>query len=165
MKKLAIGAALIGVLAVGCGGSSASAPGAPASTPTTAEQNRLARDQAHRKMVAAQPCAPASDVISSRMIYGARPTNLQAVKAITRVNRDGSPADVWFVAAELEGPGIEGPGDTAVWATSNLTNPGSYNAVDHLAQSFSTITHADEENWPVSDPFVARAKECVEEAS
>ena len=43
---------------------------------------------------------------------------------------------VWFLAAEIEGPGFEGPGDVAVWATAGGRWP--IEPVNHLARVFST---------------------------
>ncbi len=43
---------------------------------------------------------------------------------------------VWFLAAEIEGPGFEGLGDVAVWATAGDRQP--IEAVNHLARVFST---------------------------
>ena len=57
--------------------------------------------------------------------------NGQVVKS-----RDHS--DIYFVSAELEGPGLFDPGDVATWAT---TSPGGAQAifsVDELAKDYST---------------------------
>lgn len=57
--------------------------------------------------------------------------NGQVVKS-----RDHS--DIYFVSAELEGPGLFDPGDVATWAT---TSPGGAEAifsVDQLAKDYST---------------------------
>ena len=43
---------------------------------------------------------------------------------------------VWFLAAEIEGPGFEGLGDVAVWATAGDRQP--IEPVNHLARVFST---------------------------
>ena len=45
---------------------------------------------------------------------------------------------VWFVAADLQGPGLNGPADIGVWATNNQGATGSsYFAVDGVAKEFS----------------------------
>lgn len=43
---------------------------------------------------------------------------------------------VWFLAADIEGPGFEGPGHVAVWATT--ADRRRIEAVNHLARVFST---------------------------
>ncbi len=43
---------------------------------------------------------------------------------------------VWFLAAEIEGPGFEGLGDVAVWATAG--DHQRIEPVNHLARVFST---------------------------
>ena len=68
---------------------------------------------------------------------------------------------VWFLAAEIEGPGFEGPGDVAVWATAGDRRP--IEPVNHLARVFST--------WGSDVPYfsadheedaLAAAVDCVE---
>lgn len=56
----------------------------------------------------------------------------------------------WFIAAEIDGPGLEGKGDVGVWMSNSL-DPGSgvTMAVDAVAQEFS--------DWPDADKTDAGA--------
>jgi hypothetical protein len=84
--------------------------------------------------------------------------NGQVVKS-----RDHS--DVWFVSAELEGPGLFDPGDVATWAT---TSPGGAEAifsVDDLAKDNSTWRNGTEiAGLSLDDDGADESRECVTES-
>lgn len=53
---------------------------------------------------------------------------------------------VWFIAAEIDGPGIEDEGEVGIWATNadpDGSSLGTVFAVNGFAQEFST--------WPAGD--------------
>ena len=54
--------------------------------------------------------------------------------------RSQDQAGVYFVSAELEGPGLEGGDDVATWATDSLAVDGSVYSVNALA--------IEQSNWP-----------------
>ena len=49
----------------------------------------------------------------------------------------GAGERMWFLAADIEGPGFEGPGHVAVWATT--ADRRRIEPVNHLARVFSTL--------------------------
>ena len=51
--------------------------------------------------------------------------------------RSSSFEKVWFVAAEIDGPGMEKSGNVGVWVTNDLSANGVIGAVDGLAREFS----------------------------
>ena len=67
---------------------------------------------------------------------------------------------VWFVAAEIDGPGMEGAGDIGVWVTNDVNGGGTIGAVDGFAHQFS--------DWGVrsdvsrSDDGYSEARACLE---
>jgi len=46
---------------------------------------------------------------------------------------------VYFIAAEMDGPGFEGDGDIGLWSSNSLDN-GMIMSINHMAQEFS--------DWP-----------------
>ena len=51
--------------------------------------------------------------------------------------RSGDFEKVWFLAADLQGPGLESSQDIAVWATNDIVGLGSVFSVDEVAKEFS----------------------------
>jgi hypothetical protein len=72
-------------------------------------------------------------------------------------------ANVYFVSANIEGPGLEGTDDVATWATNKLTGGGLIFAVDPVAQEFSDWTHGDttDANLTMSDDGADLSQDCV----
>lgn len=68
---------------------------------------------------------------------------------------------VYFVAAEMSGPGLE-DGDVGVWATTNLET-GPILAVDGFARQFSVWPDSDQGQMDIgaADPGVGKAKDCL----
>jgi len=85
--------------------------------------------------------------------------NGQVVKS-----RDHS--DIYFVSAELDGPGLDDPGDVATWAT---TSPGGAEAifsVDDLAKDHSTWRDGTAiAGLSLDDDGADESRECVTESS
>jgi hypothetical protein len=71
------------------------------------------------------------DAISTGLVGG---TNLSAARMV----KDPERQNVWLIAAEINGPGIESAGDVGVWATNNPDDPGTIFAVDSFAGEFSS---------------------------
>lgn len=78
--------------------------------------------------------------------------------------RSGAHRSVYFVSADLEGPGLEGPGHLATWAVTALDDRGGLVlAVSSQAKEFS--------DWPdgertdaratISDPGARESQDCV----
>jgi hypothetical protein len=75
----------------------------------------------------------------------------------TAMVRDPERSNVWLVAGEIDGPGVEEQGDVGVWATNNPQDPGTVYAVDPYADQFS--------DWGrIPDPSVSEwdlARSCL----
>lgn len=74
---------------------------------------------------------------------------------------------VWFVAADIQGDGMEGNSQIAVWATNSIASAGAgmIFAADGLAKEFSEWGAAGiGDQFSVTDEGVAEAKECVRNA-
>jgi hypothetical protein len=72
--------------------------------------------------------------------------------------------NVYMVAAEVQGPGLEENGDVGVWSTNRTNGAGLTYAVDPVAQKFSDWGDADEiaAAITVGDDGVARARKCAD---
>lgn len=82
--------------------------------------------------------------------------NVQAVKS-----NDFN--DVWFVAADLEGAGLDGTDDIGVWATNSITRVASIFAADSVAKEFSDWGDAGGRFKP-DDDGMAEARMCARKA-
>jgi hypothetical protein len=72
---------------------------------------------------------------------------------------------VYFVSADIQGPGLDGSGDVGTWATNRLAAGGGLIfAVDSVAQEFSDWGDADQTdaNITMQDDGAQLSRECVE---
>lgn len=58
--------------------------------------------------------------------------------------------DVVFFAADIEGPGFEGEGQTAVWSAAELIPGAQLFSVDVLARTLSDLPPSDQDDPPVA---------------
>ena len=56
-----------------------------------------------------------------------------------RAVRSNRHINAYYVAAEIDGPGLESAGDVGLWATNNLTDPDLLYSVDNVAREFSSL--------------------------
>jgi hypothetical protein len=81
-------------------------------------------------------------------------THLSRARMILDPERE----NVWLLAAEIDGPGVDDAGDIGVWATNRPNDPGTVYAVDSFAGQFS--------DWAqIPDPSVSEwqlARSCLE---
>lgn len=78
--------------------------------------------------------------------------------------RSAAHRSVYFVSADVEGPGLEGPGHLATWAATELDDRGgSVLAVSGQAKEFSEWPDGDQTDarTTMSDPGVREAQDCV----
>ena len=70
---------------------------------------------------------------------------------------------VYMVAADIQGTGMEGNSEIGVWATNSLDGSGLILAVDGLAKEFSDWGHGDTTDAHItqSSDGVSEAKECA----
>ena len=157
MRLLLIVMATTFVLA-GCGDESSDEP---ANEP--AAQEEQARDEQDQL----DPPKPKCERASRRL--------LQAIATGLEVNGGGKLSrgyvvrskdfsKVFMVAAEIDGPGMEGRGEVGVWATNSKRAEGLIMAVDGLAKEFSDWGDADETDAAIDQSAhgVQEAKDCAE---
>ena len=84
-------------------------------------------------------CSPASDTLLQGIAEGL--TVDGGALASGYVVRSEAFEEVYMVAAEIDGPGLEATGDVGVWATNDPAGGGTVLSVDDTAQERS--------NWPV----------------
>ncbi len=69
--------------------------------------------------------------------------------------------NVWMLAADIQGPGLDGTGDIGVWAVNSLTSVGLTYSANNVARAFSQIGPG---NTSPTDHGVAEARRCVQDA-
>lgn len=81
-------------------------------------------------------CLSVSPAVVEQMEAG---LTVQGGGSLSRAMAVRSPdhRQLYYVAADLDGPGLEGPRDVGVWATNSLTSPGMIMAVGAVAIEFS----------------------------
>lgn len=78
--------------------------------------------------------------------------------------RSGSFERIYFIAAEIEGPGLEGAGDIGVWASNRLEGgAGLIFSVDQVAQEFSQFGPGGrtDANITMADDGAREAVDCL----
>ncbi|MEX1014381.1 MAG: hypothetical protein WDZ80_04440 [Candidatus Paceibacterota bacterium] len=72
---------------------------------------------------------------------------------------------VYFVSADLQGLGLEGPGDIATFAANNIDGSGLVLSVDAVAKEFTDWFHGDREgaqfHVTMRDDGVRESRDCV----
>jgi hypothetical protein len=143
------------VLSAGCGDTLETAD-APRTSPTSAEEAAPPPEEGLR-------CQPVSaallEAIASGLTVsgGGKLRNGFAVKS-----EDFS--EVYFVSAEIDGPGMEGDGEVGTWATNSLEPGGGLIlAVGGLAHEFSDWGHGEQTDAALSpdDDGVDESQECA----
>ena len=80
-----------------------------------------------------------------------------------RAVRSNRHNNAYYVAAEIDGPGLESAGDVGLWATNSLTDPDLLYTVDNVARAFSSL--GDGRSTPsafsASDPGAVAALACA----
>jgi len=74
--------------------------------------------------------------------------------------------NVYFVAAEIDGPGIEGDGDIGVWTASDPSSPGGHYSVNAVAKEFSDWGDggATTAGFSLADDGVSESRDCVRDS-
>jgi hypothetical protein len=122
-----------------------------------------AADSARARSGPVPACEPASDALLRKIEAGLTVHGGGSLQTgyFTR-SRDFD--NVYMVAAEVQGPGLEDNGDVGVWSTNRTSATGLTYAVDPVAQKFSDWGDADEiaAAITVGDDGVARARKCAD---
>ena len=139
-------------------------------TPTTASQAPTTGAPTTVPTTTAPPAAAANrcEAVSPALVAGISSglkgaTGLRFASAV----KSKDYANVYMVAADLEGPGLEGTADRAVWATNDLAGNGLIFSVDEVAKEFSSWGPGDRTNAKIggTSDGVAQAKRCSASAA
>jgi len=106
-------------------------------------------------------CAPA--LAAARRIEGGLTVDGGGSLSNAQAVRSGDFDSVWFVAAEIDGPGLEERGEIGVWATNDLTD-GLIFAVDSLAKEFSDWGDGDSTaaQFSMANDGAEQARDCLD---
>jgi hypothetical protein len=70
--------------------------------------------------------------------------------------------DIYFVSAELDGPGFQGPGDIATWATTSPGGAEAIYSVDPLAKRYTSWRDGTAiAGLSLEDEGAQQSRECV----
>jgi hypothetical protein len=107
-------------------------------------------------------CEPATSALMTPLGNGL--TNERDRLEDGQMVKSGDHEDIWFVSAELEGPGFQRPGDIATWATTSPGGAEAIYSVDEIAK--------DNTSWrdgtaiaglSLEDDGAMESRECVGE--
>lgn len=89
--------------------------------------------------------------------------SLRRVRAVASPDEPG----IWYVAADIQGPGLEGGNDIGTWVVGGLdpATAGPIVAIDGMAREFSEWGVATEPRWGRNDDGAKAARDCVQRAS
>jgi hypothetical protein len=74
--------------------------------------------------------------------------------------------DIWFVSAELDGPGFEDPGHVATWATTSPGGAAAIYSVDQIARDNSSWGDGTAiAGLSLEDDGATESRECVSAAA
>jgi hypothetical protein len=141
---------IAGVFAVGCGDESSSGGNGEQEQESASESPESSCERASRKLL---------NAIASGLEVdgGGRLRNGFVV-------RSGDFEKVYMVAADIQGPGLEGGDDIGVWTTNSPQAEGVIYAVDAVAQEFSDWGDADQTDAAITQSAdgVDEARSCAE---
>ena len=105
------------------------------------------------------PCEPASSDVMTPIGNKLMPEGVRVSDG--RYVRSDDHERMYFVSAELDGPGLEGEGDVATWATPSVGGADAVYAVDDLAKEHSDWRPADEVDVTIDDHGAQESRDCV----
>lgn len=135
---------VIALVAAGCGDDDEDSEGT-ATAPLTA--------------AAASACAAATSDVMTPIGNKLMPEGVRASDG--RYVRSDDHERMYFVSAELDGPGLEGEGDVATWATPSVGGAEAIYSVDELAMEHSDWRPADEVDVTIDDHGAQESRVCV----
>lgn len=105
-------------------------------------------------------CESAASDLTTPLTNGLEPEGLQLTSAFVVKSSDHD--SVYFVSAEVEGPGYENSGDVATWASTSRYGGDLLYAVDELANELSTLRDGREvARLSTGDDGVQLSRDCV----
>ena len=96
--------------------------------------------------------------VSGRVVLANADVRLQNGQLVESSETPG----IWFLSAELDGPGLEEEGDVATWATTSRFGGEAIYSVDELAAEYTNFTAvSDAEEVQADDPAADESRSCV----
>lgn len=106
-------------------------------------------------------CEPVPDQILQNLAVGLvdRDTSLRAGQAV----RSRDHPKMWFVAADLQGPGLEGENEIGIWATNSIdpNNPQGFIGAEATAREFTDWDTGGDNPFSINDDGIALSEECT----
>jgi hypothetical protein len=106
-------------------------------------------------------CENAPEFIVQRLEYGLNTdgVTLRDVKTV----KSNDFESVYFISADLQGPGLEGENDIATFSTNKLDSSGLIFSVDNIAEEFFDwpLGSTTDANITMSDDGAQESKDCV----
>lgn len=130
-----------------------------------------AGDRASRKAASASRCEPVSRFLLNKVIAEGLTVRGRGSLRDGYAVRSKDFQKVWFLAAEIDGPGLRGDGDIGLWATNAPPATNSYAeyaglmfSVDSVAKEFSDWGAGDTSDAQITqfDDGAQEARECAE---
>lgn len=133
----------------------------PTDVPPTAEPTKEPAEEE----VANSRCEPVDDALVDGISEGLTVDGGGSLRNAQAV-RSGDYKKVWFIAADIQGPGLEGSEDIGIWATNSLVGEGLIMAVGGYATEFSDWGDGGQTDAQLStsDDGAQEARGCVEAA-
>jgi hypothetical protein len=138
---------------------------APTEEPTAEPTDEPEPTEQPTEEEAESRCEPVDDVVVDGISEGLTIEGGGSLRNAQAVKTDDH-EDIWFVAADLQGPGLEGSGDIAIWAVNDLEAPSAVFAVDAVAKEFSDWGEGTRVNdaFGTSDDGAQEARGCAQAA-
>lgn len=119
----------------------------------------------HAKQEASR-CEPVAAEVVDTIAAGMRAdagVTLRAARSVKSKDFDKA----WFVAADLQGEGLDGADQIGVWATNDAAGSGTILAINAVAQQFTEWPHGDSTaaNMSMGDDGAEEARACAEAAA
>lgn len=110
-------------------------------------------------------CKPVNGALVSAISEGPTVDGVGGLRNAQAVQSDDFES-AYFVAADLQGEGLEGANDIGVWVTNDLQAPSSVYAVDEVAKEFSDWGDGGqtEAGFSINDDGAQEARGCAEAA-
>lgn len=167
-KVLIVAGAVVVVALASVSGSGNDTSGGPPLDASGSNAPNAAADESSSSVTATTGDASTSCITVSRSLlddleHGLTVTGGGSLRDGVAV-RSQDHENVWYLAAEIDGEGMNESGDVGVWATSRnptTNSPGLLFAVDAFAQEFSDWGSGPPETFSSGDRGVRSARDCL----
>lgn len=126
----------------------------------TAEQEKPVKKETTKPKTTVA-CQDVPQVVQDSLLQGLNTPGLTFSK-VAAVKAPGFES-VYFVSADLQGPGLEGKDDTATFATNKLDPTGTYESVNGTAKEFFVFPDSSKSDAKIesNEAGVKESKDCL----